>query len=1113
MECPTCSAINPAGKRFCGDCGSPLAPRYGDPRGAAEQRRSLTVLFCDLVGFTELSRRTDPEDLAEILGGFQRICARAVKACDGHIAQFLGDGVLIYFGFPRAHEDDARRALDCGLAILAQLGSADAPPGSRTPRVRIGAHTGRVYISALRAGGHREVLALGDVPNVAARITEEAEPDSLWISEATWRLVAGWFEGSEQGKRRVRGVDEKIRLWRVTRRTAAISHLDAVQVRTPYVGRQFELAELRESWNRVRTERHPLLLTLLAEPGMGKSRLIERFLQPDSPADAPRALQLRCLEPLSATPFHPLVELISAYLGEGDDARVVDVAARVRKLEARCASLGLHDPDAAPLLAELAGLEKQADVHAPATSPSRRYRRTVELLARVVDAIARVEGPLLLVIEDLHWADASTLNWIQHLVDTVDDTPLMLLCSGRSGFVPPWRDAARARELPLGRLGVGESIEMVRGVAHGKALPPALMHALVTRFDGVPLYLEEATKSLLASGFLHEGEFAWEAASEASVDEIPSSIEAALAARFDGLGAARTTLDLAATIGREVSVPLLEFVSRDSPAAVASHLEAAIAAGLVEPVQGKAGSARIAFKHALIRDAVYEAIPRRHRTALHARVVAALRSHFPHWAESQPELFALHLTGAGETGSAVEFLRAAAGHALGAGALDEAAAHLEHAVRLLRALPSDDEALRTELAIQLLLGGIYNARTWTLNAMDATWDRVLELSRQLGDTYARHVAYWGKWAVWWARGRIPESIASAARMRDALADENGAPFLPLAATYASALTALEAGDIGGALTHSNTPLGADVVAVDAFVAANIQVSPWTGTLVTRYCCHYIRGHFSEAERTWQQIERMGTELAPTPIAQGFATSFGLSMRFACGSLPDWAEREPAQLDRQLVSLIRLCHDEGLGMWLSFAVIVQSALECHRQRLPGLRQRVAEQIRLLDAAGIRLFFVHFLALYAWLCHLDGDSAKAMSLLDDARAEARRSGQHLGTWDVHRLRARILCDCGYRREAVVSLADASEAAARLGSPTFLLRCALDRYALACTSGSDDDALAALWRAYKAMPEPDADVPDLQRARIALAIAPGPGPAARDGPHPGPIGPQVPSGHGPG
>jgi len=1111
MKCPTCAASNPAGKRFCGDCGAPLPPAAGDDQRSPEQRRPLTVLFCDLVGFTELSRRTDPEDLAEVLGGFQRICARAVKAHDGHIAQFLGDGVLIYFGFPRAHEDDTRRALDCGLAILADLADSRLPSGAGLPQVRIGAHTGRVFISALRAGGHREVLALGEVPNVAARITDEAEPDSLWVGDATWRLVDGWFEGVDQGSRAVRGIDEEMRLWRVLRRTLATSRLDAARVRTPYVGRQSELAALHETWSRVRAEARPALLTVIAEPGMGKSRLIERFVSPGNAAHAPRAIQLRCAEATSATPFHPLIEPFAAHLGHIDGKAGRDRVDPFDRLQARCAALGLHDPDAAPLLAALLGIATPAGAQPPVTlSPARRRRRVMELLAAALVALAQADGPLLVVIEDLHWADASTLDWLGMFVDTVDHAPLMLLGSARPEFGPPWRGAARATELSLPRLSVAESIEMVRGVAHGKSLPPALTHALVARFDGVPLYLEEATRSLLVSGSLREGEFTWEASGQQAVVELPSNIEAALIARFDGLDAARATLDLAATIGREVSVALLEAVSDDAPAVVASHLESMASAGLIQPMPESVGSEHIEFKHALIRDVAYEAIPRRHRIALHARVADALQGRFSHWAETRPELYALHLSGSGDSHSAVDFLRAAADRALGAGALDEAAAHFEHAVRLLRALPPDDAILRTELSIQVSLGGIYNARTWTDESNNAVFDRILELAQRVGDTPARHLAYWGKWAVWWARGRIPESEAAAATMREALAEEDHAPFLPLAAAYSSALTALEAGDVVTAMAHSEGPLGADVAAIDGFVAANIQLSPWAGVLVTRYCCQYIAGRFSEASSTWRQVEEVTAGLAPTPIAQGFATSFGLTMRFACGILPDWAEREPGDLDRKLDGLLRLCHEEGLGMWLSFALVVQAALDCQRQQLPGLRQRVAEQIRLLDSAGVRLWFVHFLSLYGWLCHLDGDPAKAMVLLDDAQAEARRSGQHLGTWDVHRLRARVLADTGDIGQAFGSIARASEAAALLDSPTFMLRCALERHALASACGQAEDELADLRRAFEAMPERGADVPDLRRARAVLSGGPKPDPATVEIPRRGPGDPHGPRGH---
>lgn len=1084
MQCIDCSTTNPASARYCGECGSPLPSVQ--PRPDQGQRRLLTVLFCDLVGFTELSSRTDPEELAEILARFQEICARAVGKHDGHIAQLLGDGVLVYFGFPRAHEDDPQRALDCGLAILAQAAESRRLLDHRLPPIRIGVHTGRAFISAQRAGPHREVLAMGDPPNVAARVTKEAEPDTLWVSDATWRLVDGWFEGSDEGTRRLRGLAGGMRLWRVTQRTRATSRLDALRVHAPYVGRRAELGEIHRLWRQVRSRQGTRMLTVIGEPGMGKSRLFEQFLGAADLGDAaaPNAWQLRCVEAMSATAFHPVIERLPLLLGMPGSSDEGSSRA-LRDLELRCAKLGLHDDDAVILLASLLGLPLPASGASllAGMSPARRRSRTMETLVALLAALAATGGPLLLVVEDLHWADASTLAWLQACLAELAESPVLILCSARPEFEPPWRGAGGSRELALPRLGVTESQELVRGIARGKSVPLAVMHTLVARCDGVPLYLEEATRSILVSGYLREDEFTWEAEGERLVVDIPSSIEAALVARFDAIGPARATLDLAAAIGREVSVPLLEAVSLDPPEAVAAHLAAMVAFGLLQPVTDESAEPRMRFKHALIRDAAYEAIPRRNRARLHARIVEVLRSRFPHWAETQPELFALHLSGSGDYREAIAYLQVAAQHAMRDGALDEATTHLEHGLHLLRSLPADETTLRTELAVQSSLATIHNARSWTNQALEDTCHRVVELARRLDDSQALHLAQWGLWGVWLTRGRMRESMAAANLMQAAVA-EHCVDFTVLAAPYASSVTALAAGRIELALASARVPTDIDVGAMDQFVASAIHVSPWAGILVARHCGHYIQGHYSRAAADWEEVERIAVGLAATPVAQGFATALGLTLRYMSGSLVDQARRDPRTLDEQLRKLIAFCREEGIGMWQSFAILVQAAFDCQRGHIDGARQRVAEHIRLLDSAGIRLWFVQFLTLHARLCHLEGDSAKALSLLDEAEAEARGSGQELGVCEMLRLRAQVLAGMGKRQQAMKALSDASAAAARLGSPTFGLRCALDQHALARETGEKHVALVLLQRAFDSLPEPQADTPDIRRARAVLS-----------------------------
>jgi tetratricopeptide (TPR) repeat protein len=634
-------------------------------------------------------------------------------------------------------------------------------------------------------------------------------------------------------------------------------------------------------------------------------------------------------------------------------------------------------------------------------------------------------------------------------------------------------------------LGVTESQELVRGIAKDKSLPLAVTHALVARCDGVPLYLEEATRSILMSGYLREREFTWEAEGERLVVDIPSSIEAALVARFDAIGPARATLDLAAAIGREVSVPLLEAVSLDPPETVAAHLDAMVAFGLLQPMTDEPAEKRMRFKHALIRDAAYEAIPKRNRSALHARIAAVLRSRFPHWSQTQPELYALHLSGSGDHQAAIHYLQLAAQHAIREGALDEAVAHLEHGLQLLRSLPVQETTLRTELALQSSLATIHNARSWTNQALEDTCHRVIELAQRLDDAPAMSLARWGLWGVWLTRGRMPESMGAAQAMQTTLAGDPG-DFTALAAPYASAVTALAAGNIELALASAQVPRDIDVGSMDRFIAGAIHVSPWVGIQLVRHCGHYIQGHFSRAAADWEEVERIAAGLSATPVAQGFATALGLTLQYMSGSLVDRAQRDPRALDEQLRKLIQFCREEGIGMWQSFAILIQAALDCHRGRIGGARQRVAEHIRLLESAGIRVWFVQFLTLHAGLCHLEGDYPRAIAVLDEAEAEARRSGQELGVCDLFRMRARVLASAGKLGRAMDALSEASAAAVRLGSPVFGLRCALDRHALSREAGDDDAGLALLRRAFEALPEPQADTPDLRTARTILSAS---------------------------
>ena len=547
--CIRCGFINVALSRFCGGCGGSLAE--DQPELVSYELRQLTVLFCDLVGSTELSQHLDPEDLRDVLAAYHEVCSDAVRAEDGYIAQFLGDGVLVYFGYPSSHEDDALRAVRCGIDILArveQLRSSGPDPISGMA-VRAGAHTGRVLITPVGRGLHREQLALGDTPNVAARIQAEARPNTLLVSDPTWGMVAGYVRGEPISGRRLKGVSEPMRLWRVDGQTGLTERVEAARALTPFVGRAEQRAVLEEAWSNS-LEGNSRFVILRGEPGVGKSRLVQTFKGELTPLPE-YSLLIRARPTSRTSPFRPVIELLERGLDLGHDLEPDD---RREQLERGIRTLGVTDPDAGTVLWELISTDAVGREPDAVPSPGRERARTMEVLLRLLEALA-AEGPTLLVIEDLHWADASTLELLGNLIAKPIPGSLLAVFTARPDFDVEWCRSIEVVDLPP--LPASETEAIVRGVASGKALPGDILRQIVSSSGGIPLFAEELTRSVLDSGALREHPSSWEAAAPVAAEVIPPSVEASLTARIDRLGSARLTALLAAAIGREFSVDLL----------------------------------------------------------------------------------------------------------------------------------------------------------------------------------------------------------------------------------------------------------------------------------------------------------------------------------------------------------------------------------------------------------------------------------------------------------------------------------------------------------------------------------------------------------------------------
>ena len=631
LRCPRCQAELPAKAKFCLECGiatvqadaapeprtpsaEPLlasGPGTATPEG---ERRQLTVLFCDLVGSTPLSQQLDAEDWRDVVTQYQQTARAAVTRFGGHVARYLGDGLLIYFGWPTAREDDPERAIRAGLAILDAMTPLNAKLGADNGThlaVRIGMHTGPVVIAD---GGE----VFGETPNVAARVQSAAEPDTVVISAVTQRLVAGMFVLEDRGPQALKGVREPVVLYRVVQPSGVRSRLDIAAGRlTRFVGREVELATLVDRWERAQ-DGEGQNVVVLGEAGVGKSRLVYELHE--HLGSVPHTwLECGATPYTEGTPFHPVIALVSRGLTFTPEDTATE---KLRKLEIGLRALA--STETAALLADFLGLPPPTRLQ---LSPELQRRKTLDLLAQWNLALSEVQ-PLVVVVEDLHWCDVSTLELLGHLIAQSPTARVVLLATARPEFTPPWPARSNLTTVQLARLTKRQTRDMIATLARTE-LPAATLDALVARVDGVPLYVEELTKAMAEPGAAR------------GVDAIPASLADSLMARLDRLSAAKEVAQRAAVLGREFGYPLL--------AAMVGMDEAALRQGLGRLVdaeilfaRGEPPTATYAFKHALIQETAYQSLLKRTREALHARVVRALVAEFPERAEAEPEVVARH---------------------------------------------------------------------------------------------------------------------------------------------------------------------------------------------------------------------------------------------------------------------------------------------------------------------------------------------------------------------------------------------------------------------------------------------------------------------------------------
>ncbi|HWV46974.1 MAG TPA: adenylate/guanylate cyclase domain-containing protein, partial [Nitrospira sp.] len=718
------------------------------------ERRQLTVMFCDLVGSTALARRLDPEDLQEIIRRFLDACGKAIGRFDGYVAKYMGDGMLVYFGYPHAHEHDAERAIHAGLSILelARTCSRDHPSTQESEiAVRIGIATGQVIVGEIIGQETaKERSVFGETPNLAARLQGLAAPNQLVVDSTTKRLVGSEFEFADQGTVSLKGFEMPAQVWQVLGSKPSASRFESYRAGrlTQFIGREHETALVLGRW-REAVDGEGQVVLLCGEAGIGKSRLV-RYLRDRLGEDHYEAIQFQCSPHHTNTALYPVITNLRQAAGLTDED---NASTQLHKLDTLMADSGPNDRVMIALLADLLSIRGDEQDQLLNVSPDKRKDMTLEALVQYLQKLAD-RSPVLLIVEDVHWLDPTTLDLITRIIDRIRQMRVLLLITFRPDFRPVWAEYSHVTFLTLSRLPRRQSAELVLAKTGGKALPLEVQQAILAKADGVPLYIEELTENLLETGMLAEGTDSFTLKAPLREMVIPDSLQALLMERVDRLGPVKEIVQIGAAIGREFTYELLRAAVHVTDAQLNSALDLFVASGLILQ-EGERSLSRYRFKHMLVQEAAYNTLPKKTRRLLHARIAKTLEEKFADRVQLEPEFLAYHFEQAGLTRPAITYWRLAARRDVDRSANVEALNHFHSALTLLKDLPADTERDALELELLIARGApMVTVKGYASPEIEYNYLRARELSRE--NSYSEHhfLAVWGLWVFHLVRGPL-----------------------------------------------------------------------------------------------------------------------------------------------------------------------------------------------------------------------------------------------------------------------------------------------------------------------------------------------------------------------
>jgi class 3 adenylate cyclase/tetratricopeptide (TPR) repeat protein len=941
--------------------------RIGVP--TAPERRQLTVMFCDLVGSTALSRRLDPEDLRALMQEYQEVCRQVVERYQGHVAQYLGDGLMCYFGWPRAHEDDAQRAVRAALEIVDEIKRIQA---AEPLHVRIGIGTGPVVIGETGWGDAAVPrTAVGETPNVAARVQTLAGPDQVVIAASTQRLTAGSFEYEDLGEHSLSGIGEPLRVWRVVGVSRAQDRFAAAHgpVLTQLIGRETEITMLRNKWSQAREGEGQAVL-LYGQPGMGKSRITQELCE--RVAKEPHwLLRYQCSQYYSNSAFYCVLATLQRTSGF---ERTDSTATKLVKLEAALAPVGELRDRLAPLYAALMSLP--LDGFPPfAGSPQKQKQETMEAMVESVIVLARSK-PVLMVFEDLHWVDPSTLEVINLTVDRTRESRVLLLMTSRPEFASPWVGHAHVTAHSLNRLSRRHSVALVTDLSKDYGLPEQMINDIVAKTDGVPLFLEEVTKNVL-----HSDRQEKQAGGIASARlEIPVTLRDSLTARLDELSAAKKMAQIGAVIGRQFRYDLMRDMAEMPDEELAAALDALVESGLVWQ-RGERPNSTYTFKHALIQDAAYESLLKSDRKMFHRRAAEALVQHFPEMSDSEPEVIARHYSAGDVPEKAAQLWLKAGQKAWQRSTATEAIAHLTSGLEAVKRIGDMQSREALELRLQSALGVVYFAAvSYAAPQAQAAFMRAYELCERVHEVELKGPVLYGIGAFQTMKGDMRAGHGAFEK----LIGEARSAQQPRLMLYAHS-----------ALTWSN----------------------------------YNRGQYATAIEHARETRTL-YEAGPYPGARlSAADPKVIGECFRAASL--WSLGFVDQARAASESLVRHAREStesySLAYTLNFAGLLVPDL---RAEYALVLERVDEGFQLARDLGYPFMEVFGTLWKAWAIGQCGDTAEALAIFDEAMEKCRALGVQYHSGQLLARRARLLLTSGQTDNAQACALEALAYVARSG-----------------------------------------------------------------------------------